>query len=322
MIFSCRVKSAPAFFALVVVGLVAVACGKKDSTGPDAVDGTYSIDVRYYGTGPSPAIRSSLDNAVQRLQAMITADVPRSRLNNLNLAPDSVCGVPVTINETVDDIVIFVTVKTIDGVGKTQASSGPCLVRSQGKLPVVGKMELDVDDLNQLAVTGRLDPVLVHEMLHVLGFGTIWDQVEPVRITGANGLDPRFTGPLAIQACMGAGGTTICAGGVPLENCVGIPGCGTGTRDSHWREPIFRSELMTGFIEAQNVPMPLSLMSVQSMADLGYSVNTAVADPYKIPGTALRAPSTESSAEEFPVWERMRYPGLEISESGELSRYR
>jgi hypothetical protein len=54
---------------------------------------------------------------------------------------------------------------------------------------------------------------------------------------------------------------------VPVEDCVGIPGCGAGTINSHWKEPTFRNELMTGYLNAGI--NPFSKMTIQSLADLG-----------------------------------------------------
>lgn len=305
--------------ALLIVS--ALGCGRKGPTTPPVVaDTTFKIEIRYYGPSPSPQVQAAFDAARARIEAMITADLPSTNLVNVNLADANTCGVPgVTVNEVVDDLVIYATIKTIDGVGKVQASSGPCLVRSSSKLPALGKMEMDVDDLNSLSASSRLNAVVLHEMLHVLGFGTIWEDVTPVRLTGANTTDSRFSGPLAIQGCVEAGGTAICAGGVPVESCVGIAGCGEGTRDSHWREPTFGPELMTGFVAAPGVPMPLSVMSVQSFADLGYTVTTAAADSYKIPGTAIRLPEDETSEVRVP-WEITRRAQFQVTESGVLQR--
>ena len=303
-----------------LLGLVSLGAGCGGSKHPvdPPVDTTYHIEIRFYGGDPNAQVQAAFENARLRIESIISADLPATKVNNVNLADTNTCGVPATVNETIDDLVIYATVKTIDGVGKVVASSGPCLVRSTGKLPVVGRMEMDADDLNALASSGRLNAVVLHEMLHVLGFGTIWDQVSPVRLAGAGGDDPRFTGPQAVQACVAAGGSSICAAGVPVENCAGIPTCGTGTRDSHWRETIFRTELMTGFIEAANIPMPLSAITIQSFADLGYSVNAAGADSYKIPGTAIRM--AEDPPEVFVPWESTRYPSLEISVDGNIRK--
>lgn len=306
---------APVFSFLLIAG-----CDRKTPVEPETADTSYNLELRYYGATPAANVQAAFELARSRIQAMIAAGLPPSQLNNLNLADANTCGVPVTLNETVDDLVIYVTVKTIDGVGRVAASSGPCVVRSTGKLPVIGRMEMDVDDVNQLANTGRLNAVVLHEMLHVIGFGTIWDQVTPSRVPPANSTDPRFSGPQAIQGCNEAGGTTICSAGVPIEDCVGVAGCGVGTRDSHWRETTFRSELMTGFIEASNIPMPLSAMSIRSLEDLGYSVSVTGAEGYKIPGTAIRF--SDESSEVVVPWEVTHRPLWEVSTDGRIVKTR
>jgi hypothetical protein len=312
-----RKRRALTLLSLLVLAATGTSCDRKHPVDPPP-DTTYHIEIRFYGPEPSAQVRDAFESARLRIESIISADLPATKVNNVNLTDPGTCGVPATVDETIDDLVIYATVKTIDGVGKVAASSGPCLVRSTGKLPALGKMEMDADDLNALASSGRLSAVVLHEMLHVLGFGTIWDQVSPVRLTGAGGDDPRFNGPQAIQACVAAGGSTICAAGVPVENCTGVSSCGGGTRDSHWRETTFRTELMTGFIEAVNVPMPLSAITIQSFADMGYSVNAAGADAYKIPGTAIRFAETES----YEPWETTRRPSLQVSSDGLVSAYR
>jgi hypothetical protein len=78
------------------------------------------------------------------------------------------------------------------------------------------------------------------------------------------------------------GGTTYSGGNkVPVENCgpaSPVP-CGAGTYNSHWREPTFTTELMTGFLNG-GVANPLSRLTVASLEDLGYGVNYAGADNY------------------------------------------
>ena len=75
---------------------------------------------------------------------------------------------------------------------------------------------------------------------------------------------------------------------VPVENSGG-----SGTRDAHWRETTFQSELMTGYISGST--RPLSRVTVASLGDLGYSVNMLAADNFTAPGPgALQAPSNPS----------------------------
>ena len=72
-----------------------------------------------------------------------------------------------------------------------------------------------------------------------------------------------------------AGGATYTGEKVPVEDTGG-----QGTADSHWRESVFGSEIMTGFIGAGS--NPLSAVTVRSLEDQGYGVNPAAADPFTI----------------------------------------
>jgi hypothetical protein len=129
--------------------------------------------------------------------------------------------------------------------------------------------------------------VIQHEMAHVLGFGTLWDiqglladpSLPPIE--GASP-DPHFTGARARTAFNAAGGSTYVGAKVPVEDMGEL-----GTQDSHWRELVFETELMTGFIAPG--PSPLSLVTVESLADQGYAVNIAGADAYTLPTASLRA---------------------------------
>jgi hypothetical protein len=61
---------------------------------------------------------------------------------------------------------------------------------------------------------------------------------------------------------------------------------GSGTVDGHWREVTFNAEIMTGYLEGAGVPQPISIMTVASLKDLGYTVDLGAADGYSLPGPA------------------------------------
>jgi hypothetical protein len=206
------------------------------------------------------------------------------------------------LNKAVDDLFIFVMLVNIDGAGKTLAQAGPCLIRLSNSLTVVGIMKFDTSDLPNIQANGTLNDVILHEMGHVVGFGSIWEDpaidllAQPSLTTpdhvGCNPpppppaspctvppptCDTHFTGSAAITAFNNSNGGNAYGGAkVPVENT-----CGVGTADSHWRESVFDNELMTGFISgAQN---PMSVTTIASIQDLGYSVNSLEADPFTIP---------------------------------------
>jgi hypothetical protein len=142
-------------------------------------------------------------------------------------------------------------------------------------LPITGMMEFDSADLANLESSGQLDEVILHEMGHVLGLGTLWP--DKGLITGAGGADPRYTGALGnaqYRAIFGLTGTET----APIEHSGAV-----GTRDGHWRESTFANELMTGYLDSGTVP--LSRMTIAQYADMGYpSVNLNGFDVYTEPG--------------------------------------
>jgi len=190
--------------------------------------------------------------AARRWEQIITGDLP-----------DASYG-----GQQIDDVRIAASAVYIDGPGNILGQAGPVAWRASG-LPYYGAMEFDTADLAAMQSGGYLLPVIVHEMCHVLGFGTLWSNLG--LIVGEGGADPRFVGALATAEYNTIFGTT---GSVPVENTGGA-----GTRDGHWRESVFDNELMTGWVNVGRTN-PISRITVASLADMGYQVNMAAADPY------------------------------------------
>ncbi|HEX6942762.1 MAG TPA: leishmanolysin-related zinc metalloendopeptidase [Gemmatimonadaceae bacterium] len=258
-------------------------------------------------TGPSlPApVTAALAAAIDRIHAGIVGDLGDVPVLNFDM---SRCGLQgTTITETIDDLLIFAIVTPIDGVGKVLASAGPCVLRTQSRFPVIGIMRFDSDDIEALSSNGRLSAVVLHEMLHVIGIGSLWRTHDMV--IGATTSDPRFIGVLAAGQCITSGGFGNCSDSrVPVEN-VG----GSGTADVHWRESVFDREVMTGFVEA-NADMPFSSISIASLQDLGYVVNLLTADPFQVPIPGAISPRL--SPQVVAPWELPTQPVFEITTAG------
>lgn len=224
-------------------------------------------------------------SAASKWESLIFGDVPNVTFNS----PNSSCGA--TVSGTVDDVVIFAILDSIDGPGKILGQAGPCLVRSGSQLPLVGVMEFDTADVAGLEASGRFALVIEHEMGHVLGYGTIWGNLLVNPVTNGNpNADPHFVGSQALAAFDRSGGLSYSLSAkVPVEDCVGFPPttCGQGSVNAHWRESVFNNELMTGFID--NGTNPLSVVSTASMGDIGYLVNYAASDSYTVPVAAAAA---------------------------------
>ncbi|HSM17497.1 MAG TPA: leishmanolysin-related zinc metalloendopeptidase, partial [Gemmatimonadales bacterium] len=227
--------------------------------------------------------------------------------------------------ENLDDVIIYAAAVPIDGPGGILGQAGPCLIRSGSFLPALGGMQFDTADLATLESQGRLLDVILHEMGHVLGFGTIWSSLGLLQNPSCGGFgstcnpdlpgaDTHFNGATAVTSFDNVGGTAWTLGSkVPVENTLGGP----GTRDSHWRESTFGNELMTGFINAGS--NPLSEVTTAGMQDIGYAVNLGSSDGYTLANpNALVAPALAGSIElQDDVY---RGPLMVIDRSGRVVR--
>ena len=249
---------------------------------------TYDITLRPYEP-LAPEHQAAFDAAVTKWESVLSRGV--SELPLSVPAGDCLDGAP-AFDETVDDLVIEVAIRPIDGPGSILGQAGPCYVSTDDWLSRFGVMEFDSADVASMIANGTFSSVIVHEMGHVLGIGTLWNYQRSL-LQGAGSANPLFVGPRASAAWSELGG----GGGVPVENSGG-----SGTRDSHWRESVFADELMTGYIAAGT--NPLSLISIGSLGDMGYHVDPAAADAYAVPGL----PDAPTAASRAPLGTMLRPP--------------
>jgi hypothetical protein len=247
--------------------------------------GTFDITIQNVGPELSPAAQSAFDAAVAKWQRIIYRDIPD--IANVS-APEGNCGSwsPAVGPVNVDDVLIIVRLDSIDGPGNVLGSAGPCYIRTTSRLTIMGSMRFDTADVASLVARGQLDQVILHEMGHVLGFGTLWTQtvfncLQSPSAAGAP-VDTYYSCAKGLAMFDSIGGTSYTGGQkVPVENCgpASPAGCGTGTINGHWREPVLVAELMTGYLNG-GVANPLSRLTAAAMEDLGYVVNNAGADGY------------------------------------------
>ncbi len=240
----------------------------------------FSINTRLIGS-PTAAEQAAVAAAVQRWQAIIVGDLPSQTID----LPAGTCD-PGQLAEsgTIDDIKVQVVIDSIDGAGSILGGAGPCILRSTSGLPSLGFIKLDSADLATMT-QAELNDLLLHEMGHVLGFGTLWpDQglltgacPEDPNVTTCS-TDPQFLGAVGRQKYHDMGGL---ATNVPVEGTGGA-----GTWNSHWRESVFENELMTGFIGSG--ANPLTAMTIGSIQDLGYTVDYSSAEPLGFTLAGLR----------------------------------
>ena len=243
----------------------------------------FAIELQFM-TSIDPAQEAIFREAAARWEEVIVGDLP----DFTGVLPAGGCQ-PVEETGGVDDVKIYVSIVPIDGVGGVLGQAGPCYVWNPDErvLPITGIVRLDEADVAKLQADGMLKDVIIHEMGHVLGIGTLWNVSPNAFLVGGGGSDPYFDGPAAVAAFDAAGGSDRPTPKVPVENTGGA-----GTRDSHWRETVLNSELMTGWIEPPGTLNPLSTITIASLADMGYIVNMSAADPYTV-FSPLAAPPQE-----------------------------
>lgn len=229
------------------------------ATAPGVVS-PYTIEVRFRG-GLTETQKDAFKAAADRWTSLIVGDLPSVQVDG----------------EVIDDILIEAQGSPIDGPGMILGQAGPTHVRPDNAgnaafLPVKGIMAFDTADLAAMEENGTLGDVITHEMGHVLGIGTIWELKELLQDGGTN--NPTFTGNVAMEEYGKL--RNIPATPVPVENTGG-----PGTADGHWRETVFRTELMSGFIDGPD--NRISRVTAGSLEDLGYVVDMDAAEEFVLP---------------------------------------
>lgn len=225
--------------------------------GLNGVVSAFNIDLVFDGEGWTQELQQDFIVAAEYLSTIIIGDVMGGR------------------RQGVDDIRINAAITDIDGPGGVLGQAGPTGLRFFSKLPVTAIMEFDTADAQNFADQGLFDDIVLHEMMHSLGFGTIWSQLGLTEGTIRDG-DIVFTGENAILAyntelAAIAANDPNSLNGVPVES-----DGGPGTAGGHWDEDTFVNELMTGFIDDENY---VSAMTVASFEDMGYETIFDANDP-------------------------------------------
>jgi hypothetical protein len=221
------------------------------TSGPATASAGYNITIEFKGTWTTD-LYNIFVQAADKLTSLIIGDLQ-------DVSVRSKGGITV-----VDDIKISAELGNIDGLYGVLGQAGPTSVRTSNSLPATAQMQFDIVDVNAMGLDVFAEVVL-HEMAHSLGFGSIWDRLGLV----TNGL---YTGANALAEYLDMGGT---GSGIPVEQ-----DGGAGTAGSHWDEETFNNELMTGYInDGENY---FTDMSAASFADLGYTIRSdysAIVDP-------------------------------------------
>jgi hypothetical protein len=252
--------------ALVAVAMLALA------SAPKVTQAGVVIEVDFSGGGLTPTQQAYFSVAANYWESLIV---------------DYIGGANPLFGSNIDDgdgrIEIFAKGLIIDGVGGVLGQAGPTTGAwlSGGSIVYTaqGIMEFDTDDLTGMESSSTLLSVIMHEMAHVLGFGTLWDLSSIGFQDVYDATAKAYTGPNALNEWK-TEFSQASATFVPVE-----ADGGQGTANAHWNEVFggagptgitdtlgrdMRDELMTGWL---NAPSFLSRMSVAQFADIGYVVD-------------------------------------------------
>jgi hypothetical protein len=223
----------------------------------------YDILIQFKGTGWTETLQQAFKNAADYFTGVITHDIGGGgRIGKI----------------IVDDLYVTAEVKAIDGEGGILGQAGPTNVWSANELTAAGQMQFDVADALDYSSIGLWDDIVTHELMHVLGLGSLWNYGKNPLVSGDH-----YIGANAVLAYdQTIAGTTQTY--IPVED-----EGGSGTAGSHWDEQALLNELMTGYIDGDSTTATvndnyLSKFSVMSLADLGYKV--AYVD-YSYDGTTI-----------------------------------
>lgn len=296
-------------------GLSAEQYVRMDVIAPGDPEG-FDIDPVSVGD-PPPVVMREIGQAVERWRRIVaktdfpaTAVLPDDDLECFGVRP----GFRVA---DIDDLLVLTTVTTNVDPG-FWAQAGLCRIRDGSFLPLVAVVRFNEAYLDRMVADGILSQVAVHQIGHALGIGTIWDGLGLLRNPsrrGNRGADAHFVGPLATAAFDAAGGAAYTGGAkVPVENQFL-----EGFNDSHWRTSVMQNEIMTPLACVQPAFSPLSAITIQALADFGYTVDVTLADPYTVPlqAAALPAPAGDRIGLENDV---LRGPIRVMNQEGEVVR--
>lgn len=209
----------------------------------------YNLEIDFKGSLWTQLLQDAFITAANSIASFITGDVQDVQVVG--------AGKP----RPVDDLRITAEIANIDGLYGILGQAGPTALRSGSYLPATGTMQFDQADAQWLLDANQWGYVILHEMLHCVGIGTIWDYKGLIdRVDATHAYYTGANGNAVLNATQGTTGERI---------AIETDG-GSGTAYGHWDETTYGNELMTGWLDASvNV---LSNWSIASLADLGYTV--------------------------------------------------
>jgi hypothetical protein len=233
----------------------------------------YNIDFNFSGISVSQ--QTIMKAAAHRWEQIILGDIADVAAQN-----------SVGSFQIIDDLLLFAQSIPGDGPGGNLGAAAPLQggQRPDG-IPFASFFNIDRTDMNIMEQQNQLYKFSIHAIGRALGLGTsaAWQQWL-VQDTMTNVI--YFAGPSA----------TAAYNSIFAPNGFGV--LVNQANPTYWNEGEFGDEMLT---QGNYGPMdlaPISIVTVGSLADMGYAVNPMMADDYM--GTPMPAPASSSSFAPLP----------------------
>ncbi|MEX0339511.1 MAG: leishmanolysin-related zinc metalloendopeptidase [Arenibacterium sp.] len=207
-------------------------------SGLDTPDG-FNIEVGFEGDW-TDQMKQVMYDVVEEISDIIIGDIP------------SYGGI--------DDISLRAIATYIDGGGGYLGVGGTLQERPDTYLPYQGFIRVDTADAQTQLDRGTFRDVVFHEVMHALGFGTIWQ--EQGLVQSVNG-EQRFVGDNAILAYNNVFSS------IADKDSASWEGIKISSDRAHWDHGTFTSEIMTTTLYYSG--NYTSDMTIASLEDLGYT---------------------------------------------------
>lgn len=118
------------------------------------MEGGFNINLNFSGEGWSLELMQEAESMAELLSTLIIGDIPDEEYKGT----------------MVDDLSLNLELGSLDGGGGVLGHAGIREWRKESNLPLIAEVYFDVDDSERLLDQGRFDDLVLHEMIHAIGF--------------------------------------------------------------------------------------------------------------------------------------------------------